>query len=50
VEADTEEDVVARRLLLEKYGPRDGTDLTAGGRTSLPVAIDWQMERSVYPR
>jgi deazaflavin-dependent oxidoreductase (nitroreductase family) len=45
VEPDTEEEVVARRLLLEKYGPRDGTDLTEWGRTSLPVAIDWQVER-----
>jgi deazaflavin-dependent oxidoreductase (nitroreductase family) len=41
VEAGTEEDETARRLLLAKYGPRDGSDLTEWGRTSLPVAIDW---------
>jgi deazaflavin-dependent oxidoreductase (nitroreductase family) len=50
VEPETDEDAVARRLLLEKYGSRDSSDLTEWGRTSLPVAIDWQMERSVYPR
>jgi hypothetical protein len=45
-EPETDEDAVARRLLLEKYGSRDSSDLTEWGRTSLPVAIDWQMERS----
>jgi deazaflavin-dependent oxidoreductase (nitroreductase family) len=40
VEAGTEEDALARRLLLEKYaGP--GEDLEDWARTSLPVAIDW---------
>jgi deazaflavin-dependent oxidoreductase (nitroreductase family) len=41
VEAGTDEDETARRLLLEKYRPRDGSDLTGWARTSLPVAIDW---------
>ncbi len=34
------EDGLARRLLLEKYGPRYAGDLTSWGRTSLPVAVD----------
>jgi deazaflavin-dependent oxidoreductase (nitroreductase family) len=50
VEPGTDEDAVARRLLLEKYGPRDGSDLTEWGRASLPVAIDWSTERAEGPR
>ena len=38
---DPAEDAMARRLVLEKYRPRDGEDLSGWGRTSLPVAIDW---------
>jgi deazaflavin-dependent oxidoreductase (nitroreductase family) len=42
VGVDTEEDTLARRLLVEKYGGRRGSgDLTAWGRSALPVAIDW---------
>jgi hypothetical protein len=41
VEPGTDEDAVARRLLVEKYRSRDRSDLTEWGRTSLPVAIDW---------
>lgn len=41
LEVGTDEDAAARRLLVDKYGPRDGSDLTEWGRTSLPVAIDW---------
>ena len=37
----TEEDALARRLLVEKYGPRDRSDLGEWGRTALPVAVDW---------
>ena len=37
---DPEEDAVARRLLLEKYGPRDADDLSEWARTARPVAID----------
>lgn len=40
VEPDTEEDAVARKLLVEKYQPGYGNDLTSWGRTSLPVAVD----------
>jgi len=40
LEAGTDEDALARRLLLEKYaGP--GEDLEGWARTSLPVAIAW---------
>lgn len=35
-----EEDMRARRLLLEKYGPRYAGDLEEWGRTATPVAID----------
>jgi len=36
-----EEDGLARRLLIEKYVPRDKSDdLTERGSTALPVAVD----------
>ena len=38
---DPEEDALARRLLLEKYGPRHEGDLDEWGRTALPIAIEW---------
>ena len=41
VEAGTEEDALARRLLVQKYTSRDPDDLGDWGRTSLPIAIDW---------
>jgi deazaflavin-dependent oxidoreductase (nitroreductase family) len=39
---DGDEDALARRLLLEKYGPRysGGGTLDGWGRSALPVAID----------
>lgn len=37
---DPDEDTLARRLLLEKYAPIYGGDLSDRGRTALPVAID----------
>jgi deazaflavin-dependent oxidoreductase (nitroreductase family) len=40
VEPDTDEDALARRLLLEKYGS-GGEDLEGWSRLALPVAIDW---------
>jgi deazaflavin-dependent oxidoreductase (nitroreductase family) len=40
VEPGTQEDALARRLLLEKYGGA-GENLDGWARTSLPVAIDW---------
>ena len=39
VEADTDEDRLARRLLLQKYRSSDD-DLSSWGRTALPVAVD----------
>ena len=41
VQAGTDEDALARRLLLEKYGG-PGENLTGWSRTSLPVAIAWR--------
>jgi len=41
VRAGTDEDALARRLLLEKYGG-GGENLTEWARTSLPVAIAWR--------
>jgi deazaflavin-dependent oxidoreductase (nitroreductase family) len=35
-----EEDALARRLVVGKYQPRDGDDLSEWGRTALAVAID----------
>ena len=41
VDESSDEDAAARRLMLEKYGDRDGGDLSTWGRTALVVAIDW---------
>ena len=41
VDDGTDEDATARRLMLEKYGHRDGGDLSTWGRTALVVAVDW---------
>jgi deazaflavin-dependent oxidoreductase (nitroreductase family) len=35
-----DEDALARRMVLEKYQPGYGEDLTDWGRDSLPVAVD----------
>jgi deazaflavin-dependent oxidoreductase (nitroreductase family) len=40
LEADTPEDALARRLLLDKYAPGYSGSLEDWGRTALPVAID----------
>lgn len=40
VVSDSDEDALARRLLLEKYAPAYSGDLTDWGRTALPVAVD----------
>jgi len=40
VVAEPEEDALARRLLLEKYAPGYGGDLSGWGRTALPVALE----------
>ncbi len=39
VKPDTDEDALARRLLLVKYSPGEG-DLSKWGKTALPVAVD----------
>ena len=41
---DPDEDALARRLLLEKYQPGYGSDLSRWGRTALPVAIEFALE------
>jgi deazaflavin-dependent oxidoreductase (nitroreductase family) len=41
VEGGTEEDALARRLLVDKYRGRGHSDLSDWGRTALAVAIDW---------
>lgn len=38
--AEAQEDALARKLLYEKYTPRDSDDLRDWSRTSLPVAVD----------
>jgi hypothetical protein len=40
VEADTDEDALARRLLLEKYAPGYSGSVSDWGKTALPIAID----------
>ena len=41
IEPDTDEDAVARRLLLDKYTARGNSDLQEWAATALPVAVDW---------
>jgi len=36
----TDEDALARELVLAKYQPRDSDELADWGRTALPVAVD----------
>ena len=43
VVTDAAEDALARRIVFEKYTPRDSDDLTDWSRTSLPVAVDLLM-------
>lgn len=40
VVADTEEDALARRLLLAKYSPASTDNLDNWGRTALPIAVE----------
>jgi deazaflavin-dependent oxidoreductase (nitroreductase family) len=44
---EPDEDALARRLLVEKYGPRYSGELEEWGRTSLPVAVGWAGGRLV---
>lgn len=41
VDPASPEDALARSLLVDKYQPGYGEDLTVWGRTALPVAIAW---------
>ena len=43
----SDEDELARRLLLEKYRPRYSGELDEWGRTSLPVAVEWALGQLV---
>jgi deazaflavin-dependent oxidoreductase (nitroreductase family) len=38
--SNTEEDALARKIVYDKYTPRDSDDLSHWSRTSLPVAVD----------
>ena len=40
---DTEEDVLARKLVAGKYIPRSSDDLTDWSRTALPVVVDLEV-------
>ena len=44
VDPGSEEDALARRLLLEKYQPRYAGNLDQWRRTALPVAVDLGVE------
>jgi deazaflavin-dependent oxidoreductase (nitroreductase family) len=44
VEAGTDEDALARRLLFDKYTARGNSDLREWADTALPIAIDWPIE------
>lgn len=37
---DEQEDTLARKLVYNKYAPRDSNDLSDWSRSSLPVAVD----------
>ena len=42
LEAGTDQDALARLLLVKKYASRDPDDLSEWGRESLAVAVDWE--------
>ena len=44
VVTDAAEDAMARQLLVSKYQPGYGSDLTGWGQTALPVAVDLALE------
>jgi deazaflavin-dependent oxidoreductase (nitroreductase family) len=43
---DAHEDALARRIVVGKYQPGDGEDLTDWGRESLAVAVDLEVRES----
>jgi F420H(2)-dependent quinone reductase len=44
VAAGTDEDALARRLLVAKYADPDKDDLSSWGRSALPVALDVDLD------
>src|SRR3954471_5240254 len=44
VVSQASEDALARRLVLAKYEPTSGDDLSDWGRTALPVAVDLALD------
>jgi len=42
LEAGTDQDALARLLLVKKYASRDPDDLSQWGRESLAIAIEWE--------
>ena len=44
VVTDNAEDALVRQMLVAKYQPGYGSDLTSWGQTALPVALDLQLE------
>jgi deazaflavin-dependent oxidoreductase (nitroreductase family) len=45
VEPGSDEDAMARRLLVDKYAARGNSDLADWGRTALPIAVAWPSQR-----
>jgi deazaflavin-dependent oxidoreductase (nitroreductase family) len=43
---DHDEDASARALVVGKYAPRYRGDLADWGRTSLPIAVEWEAEEN----
>lgn len=41
---DAQEDALARKIVYDKYTPRDSDDLTEWARTSLPIAVELAIE------
>jgi deazaflavin-dependent oxidoreductase (nitroreductase family) len=41
---DAQEDALARKIVYDKYSPRDSDDLTTWAQTALPVAVDLASE------
>jgi deazaflavin-dependent oxidoreductase (nitroreductase family) len=43
----SDEDALARRLLVEKYRPRHAGELDDWGRTATPIAVEWDAAQVV---
>jgi deazaflavin-dependent oxidoreductase (nitroreductase family) len=46
---DEQENALARKIVYDKYTPRDSNDLTDWARTALPVAVDCPVASSLNP-